>query len=198
MCGRKPLALDWSAFIGILLLAAAVIAVLNLGSETEFKTSDPESPTGLKTGRKVDPEQGALAPDFTLFTLEGEQVSLSDFRGQPVLINFWATWCGPCRLEMPAIQARYERYTQDGLVVLAVNFDEPAGDVERFRDEFGLTFPLLLDPGAMVQKLYRNRSYPSSFFVDAQGVIQVQHIGVMTEGQIDDNLAVIGVGPWVR
>ncbi len=65
--------------------------------------------------------------------------------------------------------------------------------VEEFRDEFGLTFEVLLDPGAEVQELYRNRSYPSSFFIDANGVIQVQHIGVMTEGQLDENLAAIGL-----
>ena len=119
---------------------------------------------------------------------------MSDFRGHPVLINLWATWCGPCRLEMPAIQERFELYEEDGLVVLAVDFDEPAKVVEDFRNELGLTFQILLDPGANVQKLYRNRNYPTSFFVDESGVIQVHHIGVMTEGQLDDNLAEIGVG----
>ena len=109
------------------------------------------------------------------------------------MINLWATWCGPCRIEMPHIQERFERYADEGFLVLAVDFDEPAGLVEAFRDELGLTFDLLLDPGAEVQELYRNRSYPSSFFVDPNGVIQVHHIGVMTEGQLDDNLAAIGL-----
>ena len=78
--------------------------------------------------------------------------------------------------------------------MLAVNFDEKRGDVQAFRDEFGLAFQMLLDPGAEVQKLYRTRSYPSSFFVDRNGVIQVQHIGVMTEGNLDGNLAQIVLG----
>lgn len=142
---------------------------------------------------EIAPKQGALAPDFTLFTVEGEEITLSELRGRPVMINLWATWCAPCRIEMPHIQDRFERYANEGFLVLAVDFDEPAGLVEEFRDELGLTFDLLLDPGAEVQELYRNRSYPSSFFVDENGVIQVQHIGVMTEGQLDENLAAIGL-----
>jgi len=145
-------------------------------------------------GIQVASVVGALAPDFTLVNLEGENVSLSDFNGQPVLINLWATWCGPCRIEMPTIQSRFEEYRDEGFIVLAVNFDEPRGDVQAFRDEFGLSFQTLLDPGANVQKLYRTRSYPTSFFVDRNGVIQVQHIGVMTEGNLDGNLAQIGLG----
>lgn len=95
---------------------------------------------------------------------------------------------------MPAIQERYKKYKDDGLFILAVNFDEPASVVKSFRDELDLTFTLLLDPGAIVQKLYRNRTYPTSFFVDVDGIIQWQHIGVMTESQIDENLVQIGLG----
>ncbi|MFV9675229.1 MAG: peroxiredoxin family protein [Anaerolineales bacterium] len=153
-----------------------------------------ENEQGSYTGVKVAQVGGALAPDFTLVNLEGENVSLSDFKGQPVLINLWATWCGPCRIEMPTIQSRFEEYRDEGFIVLAVNFDEPRADVQSFRDKFELTFQTLLDPGAEVQKLYRTRSYPTSFFVDRKGVIQAQHIGVMTEGNLDGNLAQIGLG----
>ena len=142
---------------------------------------------------EVAPIVGALPPDFRLFNLNGEEVALSGFRGQPVVINFWATWCAPCRVEMPALQSRFEKFRDQGLVVLAVDFDEPADLVAEFRDEFGLTFEILRDPGAEVQKLYRNRTYPTTFFIDPDGVIQAQHFGPMTEGQIDDNLAKIGL-----
>ncbi len=111
-----------------------------------------------------------------------------------MLINFWATWCGPCRIEMPALQARYDALRDEGFTVLAVDFDEPEDDVRAFRDELDLSFPMLLDPGARVQELYRVRGYPSSFFVDREGVIRVVHIGLMTEGQIDDYLAQVGIG----
>lgn len=139
------------------------------------------------------PVRDALAPDFELVNIQGENVKLSDFRGKAVLINFWATWCAPCRLEMPAIQARYEQYSPD-FVVLAVDNDESLEIVAAFVDELGLTFPVLLDPGADIQQLYLIRGYPSSFFVDANGVIKVVHIGIMTEGQLDGYLFEIGIG----
>jgi peroxiredoxin len=164
--------------------AATLIGFRGMQAEAEASTG----------GLEVAPVAGAIAPDFSLQTIDGDSVSLSDFRGQPVLINLWATWCGPCRIEMPAIQSRFEQHGPNGLVVLAVDFDEPLEDVVAFRDELGLTFEFLLDPGADVQRLYLNRSYPSSFFIDADGIIQVQHIGVMTEGQLDSNLDRIGVG----
>ena len=177
------------------LVGLAVIAglayVLTLPGRGAIRTRSG-SEADLST-LEIAPVQGAIAPDFGLFNLQSEEVTLSELRGRPVLINFWATWCAPCRIEMPAIQDRFERYEDDGFLVLAVDFDEPAGTVEAFRDELGLTFELLLDPGAEIQQLYRNRSYPSSFFVDPDGVIQIQHIGVMTEGQLDENLAAIGL-----
>ena len=176
--------------IGVAVLLGLSLAVAG-GVALAGRNEDEQ---GSETGLQVAPVRGALAPDFTLVNLEGENVSLSDFKGQPVLINLWATWCGPCRIEMPTIQSRFEEYRDEGFIVLAVNFDEQRADVQSFRDEFGLTFQMLLDPGAEVQRLYRTRSYPSTFFVDRNGVIQVQHIGVMTEGNLDDNLAQIGLG----
>lgn len=134
---------------------------------------------------------GSPAPDFELENLAGERMRLSDFQGKPVIVNFWATWCAPCRLEMPAIQERFDREQPD-LAVLAVNFDEPAADVRSFVDELGLTFPVLLDPGAEVQRLYRIRGYPTTYFVDRNGLLSVQHIGFMTETQLDQYLATIG------
>ncbi len=141
---------------------------------------------------EVAPVLGSLAPDFELENLDGETVRLSDFRGQPVLINFWATWCGPCRVEMPDIQARHEKYAPD-LVILAVDFDEPKETVQFFVDELELTFPILLDPGGKIQQLYLVRGYPSSYFVDREGLIQVVQIGVMTGNQLDEFLAEVGL-----
>ncbi|MEA1976694.1 MAG: redoxin domain-containing protein [Chloroflexota bacterium] len=178
----------WTIAVAVLLgLSLAVAGGVALVGRNEDEK-------GSNTGLQVAPVGGALAPDFTLVNLEGKNVSLSDFHGQPVLINLWATWCGPCRIEMPTIQSRFDEYRDEGFIVLAVNFDEPRENVQSFRDEFGLTFEMLLDPGAKVQKLYRTRSYPTSFFVDRNGVIQAQHIGVMTEGNLDGNLAQIGLG----
>jgi peroxiredoxin len=135
---------------------------------------------------------GSAAPDFELTDLSGKAVRLSDLRGQPVLLNFWATWCGPCEVEMPAIQARYESH-QPNLSVLAVNFDEPEQDVRQYAERLGLTFNILLDPGAKVQDLYRVRGYPTSFLVDAEGVIKVHHVGLMSEEQLDRYLQQVGI-----
>jgi peroxiredoxin len=178
----------WTIAVAVLLGVSLALA----GGSVLIGRSEEEQ--GSAQGIRIAPVVGSLAPDFTLVNLEGGIVNLSDFHGQPVLINLWATWCGPCRIEMPAIQSRFEKYRDEGFIVLAVNFDEQRADVKDFRDEFGLTFHVLLDPGAEVHKLYRTRSYPTTFFVDRKGVIQVQHIGAMTEGYLDSNLVQIGLG----
>lgn len=140
----------------------------------------------------IAPEKGALAPDFELATPDGDIHRLSDYRGTPVLVNFWATWCGPCRAEMPAMDALY-RAADGAFQILAVDYDESAKAVSAFGEELDLSFPLVIDEGGDLQVVYQVRGYPSSYFVDADGVIQVVHIGVMTEDQIVDYLAQIGV-----
>jgi len=191
---KSRITFNWKILIAIVALSVLGFTIADLTGLEGNQPADRVEVLAETIELEVAPFKGSIAPDFKLQNLDGEEVQLSDFRGHPVLINLLATWCGPCRLEMPAIQERFELYEEDGLVVLAVDFDEPAKVVEDFRNELGLTFQILLDPGANVQKLYRNRNYPTSFFVDESGVIQVHHIGVMTEGQLDDNLAEIGVG----
>jgi peroxiredoxin len=137
------------------------------------------------------PIVGLPAPDFKLNNTAGQARSLSDFKGKPVLINFWATWCGPCRIEMPAIEAAYQAHKAEGFTVLAVDVDEPLADVTRFMAELNLSFEALLDPGAVVNDQYRIRAYPSSFFVRRDGIIAAMQIGSMTESQLNANLAKI-------
>ncbi len=188
--GTGSLRRRWMAATGAVALFGLALAVLTLWG---FPGVDTRLPP-IAEGDTSAPLKGAPAPDFELTGADGQVHQLSDLHGKPILINFWATWCEPCRLEMPAIQARYTRYSQVGLQVLAVDFDEPKDDVIAFGKGLDLTFPLLLDPGGKVQSLYQVRGYPTSFFVDQSGVVQVVQIGVMTEGQLDRNLAAIGVG----
>jgi peroxiredoxin len=176
-----------------ILIAAGIAIIYFFGFPDREPNGQPTEPIST-TVLRVAPEEGALAPDFTLLNTEGESVQLSQFKGQPVLINFWATWCAPCLIEMPVFQDRFEKYNQDGLRIFAVDFDEPKEDVVFFREELGLTFDLLLDPGGEIQSLYRILGYPTSYFVDPEGVIRAQHIGIMTESQLDGYLDQIGIG----
>lgn len=139
------------------------------------------------------PVEGAPAPDFTLSDLGGNSVRLSSLRGEVVLINFWATWCAPCRLEMPGIEAAYQAHQADGLRVLAVNLDESPETVGAFVDELGLTFTVLLDPGYKVNDLYRVRAYPTTYVVDRDGVIAKLHLGYMDETKLAEYLAGVGL-----
>jgi thiol-disulfide isomerase/thioredoxin len=124
------------------------------------------------------PKVNAPAPDFELQTLDGQSLKMSDLRGRAILINFWATWCEPCRQEMPLLQEYADRY-REKLAVLAVNNDEAPELVRSFVDELQLRLPVLLDPGAKVTQLYRVRGFPTSVFIDSRGVIRYQHIGII-------------------
>lgn len=153
----------------------------------------PQSPSQSSGGVGVSiggtPAMGDPAPDFTLKNLEGEKVNLSDFKGQPVLINFWATWCPPCRFEMPAIQKMYDQYKDDGFVVLAVDVQESIAQVQQYVDQGGYTFPVLLDYTGETSDLYRIRAFPTSYFVDPEGNIAVAHRGMMTEPVLQQYMA---------
>jgi peroxiredoxin len=156
------------------------------------------APTGPATGDALvvtsntpAPITGAPAPDFTLTTSNGKQIALSSLKGQPVLINFWATWCGPCKTEMPAIQAAYQKHQADKLQVLAVDAGEEQKDVSAFGSSLNLTFDLLMDPGNSVNDLYQVRAYPSTFFVGTDGKVAALQIGSMTDAQLSEGLAKI-------
>lgn len=120
------------------------------------------------------PQEGFLAPDFSLETLDGTTIALSDLRGQPVLVNLWASWCGPCRLEMPAMERIYGEYKSKGFEILAVNtsYQDNLVDVEAFVNEHNLTFPILLDKDRSAAQQYQLLALPSSFFIDRDGIIQ--------------------------
>jgi cytochrome c biogenesis protein CcmG/thiol:disulfide interchange protein DsbE len=146
--------------------------------------SSPEGDASAQV--PVKPQKGFQAPDFALPNLEGETVSLGDLRGQLVLVNFWATWCEPCRDELPAIQEVYQN--SDDLVVLGVDLQEGIEDVKAFIEKEGLTFPILLDKDGHVSNMYRTRDLPTSFFLNADGIIGAVHIGPMTVANIEDYL----------
>ena len=142
---------------------------------------------GSGSAAAVLPSVDEPALDFTLANLDGTSLSLDDLRGKNVLINFWATWCGPCRQEMPMIEAAYQAYAPD-LVVLAVNIGEEPWRVKKFVHDLGLSFEVLMDEGNQVQSLYRVRAYPTTYLVDTQGVVRAQHVGLLSEAQLEKYL----------
>ena len=129
------------------------------------------------TGRDPSPEKERAAPDFLLETLGGGTLRLSDLQGKAVLINFWATWCQPCRSEVPHLVAAYDRYRQQGLEIVAVNLQEDEGTVAGFVQEFGMQFPVVIDRSGDVADKYRVLGIPTSFFIDRSGVVRSIYTG---------------------
>ena len=161
-----------------------LIGVLLSGSLFIVATRVRSAPAHSRPVRSADPTStapmpGYLAPDFTLATLDGTSITLSEMKGQVALINIWATWCPPCRAEMPVIQATYERYRDQGFTVLAVDLQEDPRTVAAFMQRYKLTFPALLDRDGKVSGTYRSSALPSSFFVDRRGVIRAVYRGPM-------------------
>ena len=138
------------------------------------------SAVGAPLSSSPSPREGFLAPDFTLDTLDGNTVTLSELRGNVVVVNFWATWCLPCRAETPALEKSYEQYKDSGVVVLGVNLtdQDSISEVESFVQEFRLTYPILLDrDGTVSNTLYQIRGLPTTFFVNREGIIRTAVVG---------------------
>lgn len=137
------------------------------------------SAVGAPLSSSASPREGFLAPEFTLATLDGTKVTLSDLRGKIVLINLWATWCPPCRAEMPALENAYEQYRDSGVVILGINvtYQDSERDIPPFVEEFELTFPILLDRDGSVSTLYQLRGLPTTFFVNREGIIRTVVVG---------------------
>ncbi len=144
----------------------------------------PAPPPGVS----IAPYVGQVAPEMTLALLDGDPVTLSHLRGRPVVINFWASWCPPCRQELPALQAAYTRYG-DRVEFVAVNVKETPETVSAFVQEAGLGFPVALDADGQVSDLsYEVRGLPTTLFIDSNGVVAARHVGPLDEGTVDNYL----------
>lgn len=171
-----------------IIIIAIVIVFLNFNEskeKTETVTSLAQTQEKIITSEEeeIETTEQTIAPDFTLETLDGEKLALSDFRGQKVLLNFWATWCPPCKAEMPHMQSFYEKNIDKNIAVIAVNLT--SGDnrnkLAPFIDEYGLTFPILLDVTGDIGKQYESFTIPTSYFIDEQGAIVQKIVGPMDE-----------------
>jgi thiol-disulfide isomerase/thioredoxin len=157
---------------------------------TVATTAEPEAGIGPIDDRR--PVQGEPAPDFVLRDLGGTPVRLSDLRGKVVFVNFWATWCRPCKQELPDIQKVAGEYPDD-VAVLAINVEESRDDAAAYFAENGLGVPALLDRNGGVFRQYGLRGLPDSFFIDREGNVAVIAYGYLTEEMMRDRLARAGV-----
>jgi len=170
-----------------LLIAGVSLLLVGLLMWLALRPSTPTTSTAAPPNNGV--EVGLPAPAFNLESLDGEQVALSDHLGEVVVVNFWATWCPPCRAEMPGIEQVYQAHKDEGMVVLAINGQEEAVLVKNFIDENGFTFPVLLDSNAEALRAYNARSFPMTIVVDRDGVVQYKQVGPITPAQLESLLA---------
>jgi peroxiredoxin len=159
-----------AAVVLVTLLTVAIVQAMEKTTETPETTSQT---TAGKEGLAI----GAKAPDFELKTLTGETVKLSNLKGKKVMLNFWATWCPPCKAEMPAME-QFSKQMDKDVVILAVNID-PQLDVKGFVEENKITFPIPLDVDDKVNGIYQVLSIPTTYFIDSKGLIQNKFIGEM-------------------
>ena len=171
----------WNVLIVLLLILGPIWIWVN-----RLPVGNPASTTDLPPA----PAVGYPAPDFTLTTVTGETFTLSELRGTPVVLNFWATWCPPCRAELPELQAASQRYAGQ-VAIVGVDQAEPAVGVQAFAAQLGLTYALPLDEQATVSRLYHVRSLPTTFFIDRSGVIRQIQIGPVTEATLAQLLRTI-------
>ncbi|MED3911647.1 redoxin domain-containing protein [Peribacillus simplex] len=165
----------------VALLSLITVAIVQ-AMDNESKENDEKDALG---GLKI----GAKAPNFSLKTLGGKQVELSDYKGKKVMLNFWATWCPPCKKEMPDME-KYTQQAGDDVVVLAVNID-PENDVQSFVDDNGITFTIPLDSQSAknpVNERYKILSIPTTYFIDKEGIIRNKVISAMQLKDMERNI----------
>ena len=131
----------------------------------------------MACGHAVAANQPTVAPDFTLKSREGVNIKLSELRGQVVMVNFWASWCGPCRQEMPLLQQLFDRYQSLGFSLLGVNVDEDKAAADKMLSDVQVSFPILYDDRSRVSKEYQVKAMPTTYMVDRDGRIRYLHKG---------------------
>lgn len=178
----------------IFVLAVAVVAAVFLLSGCARMTQPPEeigkvgSQSGGGSAEGSSSNPAIPAPEFTLNSLDGREVSLSDFWGKVVVLNFWATWCDPCRAEMPDLERTYQAYKEKNVEFVGISVDTDTKLVNSFIKEVGVTYTILLDPSNQVASDYAIRAIPTTYIVDEEGMIVGSQIGQMTESMLKKRL----------
>jgi len=162
--------------LGFLLIIASAFYILrDYSRQSDFST--------------VPVQVNFAAPALTLTDTQGVERSLADYRGQVVLVNLWATWCPPCKEEMPAFQAYYTRHIDDGFVIIAINDGDPEPDVLQFVKDYELTFPIWLDPTYIAtEQAFKTLNLPSSFVIDRDGTVRLMWVGGISRKMLDKHV----------
>jgi len=196
---------EWSGWLRSVVLplglvVAIVAALLYVQSGGGSSEDDGFGTVALPATKNVTAEspeasRDRAAPDFLLRQLDGGTLRLSDLQGQPVIVNFWATWCYTCRAETPDLIDLYEKHQADGLVILGVNLRENEGAVASFVQDFGISFPVVFDRTGEVATTWRiggpNQGVPSTYFIDRDGVVRKVVFGLVTETLAAEGLSLI-------
>ena len=206
---RTQRRLNWPGIVRGLAVPLAVLALIvgglwywqSRGSSTSndaygtIALPDERNPTGESPAPRV----GRAAPDFVLEKPGGGTLRLSDLQGHPVLLNFWASWCAPCRAETPDLVAAYQQYQAQGLIIVGVNLQEADKKVLKFTQDFGVTYPVVIDRDGDVKGVWPGgpfRGLPASYFIDSTGVVRDSYPGQLTKDLLAEKLAkILPAGP---
>ncbi len=170
----------------ILPLVLLVLGILLVATSTIFILRNRPQASELST---VPIKIRAPAPQLTLKDIQGVSRSLADYRGQVVLVNLWATWCPPCKEEMPTLQGFYDAHKEDGFVIIAINDGDPKADVLKFVEDYALTFPVWLDPTYIAtEKAFNTLNLPTSFVIDREGTIQLTWVGGISAQMLEKHV----------
>jgi peroxiredoxin len=191
----SPSRSQWRRALPLIASGLAIVIGLLLIAGPAFLSSLPAAPkpalqSGLASGM---PQEGEVIPDFELPTLDGRKVRLSALRGSPVLINFWATWCGPCKQEMPLLVEQYNWNKGKGLRVLAIDTlaNDNRGDMRAFARQFNMNFDVLVDETDAIAGGWEVMGLPTTFFIRPDGVVAKAHVGQLTADQLKEYLKLI-------
>jgi len=206
---RTQRRLNWPGIVRGLAVPLAVLALIVGGlwywqSRGSSTSNDAYGTVALPdernpTGESPAPRVGRAAPDFVLEKPGGGTLRLSDLQGHPVLLNFWASWCAPCRAETPDLVAAYQQYQAQGLIIVGVNLQEADKKVLKFTQDFGVTYPVVIDRDGDVKGVWPGgpfRGLPASYFIDSTGVVRDSYPGQLTKDLLAEKLAkILPAGP---
>ena len=175
-----------------LLFVLSALLILGCNAENESQKKGPTQPL-----EQLDPGSAALYPaqreakarDFEVTLLNGETFTLSDYQGEVVLLNIWATWCAPCREETPDLQELYEKYKEDGFIILGVSIDEQGESVVRpFIEKYEVSYPIVIDDGTIMDKYGPTMGIPTTYIINRKGNLQYFAVGALTNKELEPRI----------